>query len=264
MLIGDAGYGLIILVLGLVFYKKMVAASGKPAPLLLIVFGLATMVYGILTANYFGVTPQTLIDAGNEAGAKTMMGLAPLYRLDAEAGRTLIMKLSIAIGCLHLIVAHLRRVVALWPNVRAFAEIGWMVILADMFAIIWFLMFPESGSMPAFLGPIFVGCGVGGELECSEPQANPIKRFMTGFAGSILPLLGTFSDIMSYIRLFAVGLASYYIADAFNGLGAQVASASSWLLGAPIVIFGHSAQYCLGRYCHLRTRCAFEYAGIFQ
>ncbi len=244
MLIGDAGYGLIILVLGLAFYKKMVAASGKPAPLLLIVFGLATMVYGILTANYFGVTPQTLIDAGNEAGAKTMMGLAPLYRLDAEAGRTLIMKLSIAIGCLHLIVAHLRRVVALWPNVRAFAEIGWMVILADMFAIIWFLMFPESGSMPAFLGPVLL-VAVLVVSWCSEPQANPIKRFMTGFAGSILPLLGTFSDIMSYIRLFAVGLASYYIADAFNGLGAQVASASSWLLGAPIVIFGHVLNIAL-------------------
>jgi V/A-type H+-transporting ATPase subunit I len=71
-------------------------------------------------------------------------------------------------------------------------------------------------------------------------MSNPLKRFFIGLASSILPLLSTFSDIMSYIRLFAVGLASYYIAAAFNGLGAQVANSATWIGGAPIVIFGHT------------------------
>ena len=74
----------------------------------------------------------------------------------------------------------------------------------------------------------------------TEPGKNPLKRVLIGLASSILPLLGTFSDIMSYIRLFAVGLASYYIAAAFNGLGAQVAESATWIGGAPIVIFGHA------------------------
>ncbi len=238
MLIGDAGYGLVLAGAGAVFYKKLVQGAGKPATLLLITFGLVTTLYGVLTANYFGITPETLLDTGHDRAARIMMQLAPLWRQDAEAGRTLIMQVSIAIGCLHLVLAHLRRVIALWPDVRAYAEIGWMVILADMLVIIWFLMFPAVGSMPSFLGLILL-VAVLVVSWCSEPQSNPVKRFMTGFASSILPLLGTFSDIMSYIRLFAVGLASYYIADAFNGLGAQVASGSSWFLGAPIVIFGH-------------------------
>ena len=80
---------------------------------------------------------------------------------------------------------------------------------------------------------------------CAEPQANPIKRILIGFASSILPLLGTFSDIMSYIRLFAVGLASYYIAAAFNGLGAQVAETATWFAGAPVVLFGHALNLAL-------------------
>jgi V/A-type H+-transporting ATPase subunit I len=92
--------------------------------------------------------------------------------------------------------------------------------------------------MPGFLGYILLA-GIVTVSWFGEPQANPIKRALTGFAAAILPLLGTFSDIMSYIRLFAVGLASYYIADAFNGLGVQLAHAAGWWAGAPVVIFGH-------------------------
>ena len=55
-------------------------------------------------------------------------------------------------------------------------------------------------------------------------------------------MLGTFGDTMSYIRLMAVGLASYYIASAFNGLGAMVAqdNAFLWVLGVPVIVFGHA------------------------
>lgn len=239
MLIGDAGYGLILALAGLLFYPKIKRSAGPPAAHLLLIFGLATLVWGVLTANFFGVTPTSLAAAGYAGAADTMRAVAPLWRDDAEAGRTLIMKISLLIGCLHLVAAHVRRVVELYPDVRAYAEIGWSVILADMMAIIWFVMFPESGSMPSFLGIILL-LGILTVSWFGEPQANPIKRALTGFAAAILPLLGTFSDIMSYIRLFAVGLASYYIADAFNGLGAQVAqSPAGWLAGAPIVIFGH-------------------------
>lgn len=55
MIIGDAGYGLIFLVLPLLWYRKMVAVAGKPGTHLLIVVGAATLVWGILTGNCFGV-----------------------------------------------------------------------------------------------------------------------------------------------------------------------------------------------------------------
>jgi V/A-type H+-transporting ATPase subunit I len=243
MLIGDAGYGLVLLVAGTLFYSKIVKGAGKPSAHLLLIFGVATLIWGTLTANYFGVTPPALQPSlvkgdAPEGIAKTMISLAPLWRLDAEAGRNLIMKISLLIGCIHLVTAHIRRVVELFPDVRAYAEIAWAVILVDMLAIIWFMMFPETGSMPGFLGVILL-LGVIAVSWFGEPQPNPVKRVFTGFAAAILPLLSTFSDIMSYIRLFAVGLASYYIAEAFNGLGAQVANSATWIAGAPIVIFGH-------------------------
>lgn len=239
MLIGDAGYGFILAGAGLAFYSRIVRAAGKPAAHLLIIFGLATMVWGVLTANYFGVTPQTLIDAGWQGAADMMLAPAPLWRSDGAEARALVMKISLIIGCLHLISAHLHTALKLYPNVRMFAEIAWVVILADMFVLIWYLMFIGADQIPAVIGLVLLG----GFLAASwftEPRGNPLKRFLIGLASSIFPLLGTFSDIMSYIRLFAVGLAGYYIANAFNGLGAQVAEHATWLGGAPIVLFGHA------------------------
>ncbi len=239
MLIGDAGYGMILAGAGFVFYKKLVKAAGKPAAQLLIVFGLATLTWGVMSGNYFGVTPQSLEKAGFVRSGEIMEKTALLWREDGEAGRVLVMKISLLLGCIHLIIAHLRRVVELWPNVRAFAEVGWIIILSDMMALIWYLMFIGADQVPPIVGLILLG-GLACVTWCSEPHSNPVKRILTGFASSILPLLGTFSDIMSYIRLFAVGLASYYIAAAFNGLGAKVAENATWIAGAPIVIFGHA------------------------
>jgi len=226
MLIGDAGYGAILAVAGFAFYKKIVRAAGKPSAHLLIIFGLATMLWGILTANYFGVTPQTLIDAGRQGAANVMEALAPLYRENGEEARALVMKISLIIGCAHLIVAHLHTALKLFPDVRAYAEIAWSVILADMLILIWYLMFIGADQIPGIVGLVLL--------------VGFIAVSWFTDASSILPLLGTFSDIMSYIRLFAVGLASYYIAAAFNGLGAKVADSATWIGGAPIVLFGHA------------------------
>lgn len=239
MLIGDAGYGIILAGAGLAFYPRIVKAAGKPSAHLLIIFGLATMLWGILTANYFGITPQNLMDIGWNGAAKIMMAIAPLWRQNGEEARELVMKVALFIGCLHLISAHLHTAIKLFPDVRAYAEIAWMVILADMFVIIWYLMFVGADRMPAALALVMLG-GFLVTSWCTAPGGNPLKRFMIGLASSILPLLGTFSDMMSYIRLFAVGLASYYIAAAFNSLGAQVAASATWIGGAPVVIFGHA------------------------
>jgi len=239
MLIGDAGYGVILAGAGLAFYRKIVRAAGKPAAHLLIIFGLATMLWGILTANYFGVTPQSFIDIGREGIANAMLAVAPLWRSDGEEARAIIMKISLIIGCIHLVSAHLHTAVKLFPDTRAYAEIAWVVILVDMLVLIWHLMFIGVDKMPAWVGYILL-IGLVTASWFTAPAKNPIKRFLIGLASSILPLLSTFSDIMSYIRLFAVGLASYYIADAFNGLGAKVAGSATWIGGAPIVIFGHA------------------------
>jgi V/A-type H+-transporting ATPase subunit I len=261
MLIGDAGYGLLISLAGLIFYSRLTRIAGRPKVQIIIIFGLVTLLWGVLTANYFGVTPETLAKAGGlvksaEAGgevdyealwsrtgfyshvARMMRKLAPLWRQDATLARFLLMKVSLIIGCLHLISARLRKAVELIPDQRALAELGWIIAIVDMLVLIWHLLFIGADRVPAAVWGVLLAA----MLLTSwfgKPAKNMAKRLLLGFASSLFPLLSSFSDILSYLRLFAVGLASYYIASSFNALGVRMAETATWFTAVPVLIFGH-------------------------
>jgi V/A-type H+-transporting ATPase subunit I len=262
MLIGDAGYGLLISLVGLLFYKRWVGMAGRSKTQILVIFGLATLLWGILTANYFGVTPETMARAGGfaepaETGgevdyaalwegtgfyshAARMMRLAGLFwEEDPKAARFLLMKVALIIGCFHLILARFRKMVELIPNPRALAEAGWIIALADMLALIWYLLFVGVEWVPGFLWWILLSAVLLSSWF-GQPRKGVLKRILLGLASSLLPLLNTFSDTMSYLRLFAVGLASYFIASAFNALSVQIAETATWFAAVPILIFGHA------------------------
>lgn len=261
MLIGDAGYGMLISLAGLIFYKRLVRMAGRPKAQIVVIFGLVTLVWGVLTANYFGVTPETLAQAGGfvesaKRGAKVdyaalwagkgfysqaanmMRRAAPLWREDPQAARFLMIKVALIIGCLHLILARLRRMVEFIPDQRALAELGWAIALADMLVLIWHLLFIGVSRAPVVLIWVLLAAVLLASWF-GRPAGGVVKRLLLGFASSLLPLLSTFSDTMSYIRLFAVGLASYFIASAFNILASQVAETATWFAAVPILLFGH-------------------------
>jgi len=261
MIIGDAGYGLVFLALPLVFYRRLVRAAGKPKTHLLITVGAVTILWGVLTANYFGVTPTDLMKWGGFSSMEQMSAgsgfcaalgsalRAPalLWSADPDETRFLLIKVSFILGCVHLVLAHVRQAIAYAPDQRAISEVGWCMVLVAMLAVVWKLF---SLSLAAFAVPMWLVQAavivllVGYVLAVlfARPELPLGKRIGVGFAASLLPLIGTFGDTMSYIRLMAVGLASYYIASAFNMLGAMVASATPWLwiAGAPIIVFGHA------------------------
>ena len=262
MLIGDAGYGLLIFLAGFFFHARLTRVAGRSTAQMMLIFGLVTFLWGVLTANYFGVTPQTLAKAGGfvksvQTGgsvdyealwsghgffsltARMMHRLAPLWRPDPVQTRFLIIKVSLIVGCLHLILARLRKAIGRIPDQRALAEFGWMIIIVDMLVLIWHLLFIGADRIPAAVWGVLVAA----MLICSwfgQPDRQASKRLLLGFASAILPLLNTFSDTMSYVRLFAVGLASYYIASAFNTLGAALAERATWFAAFPVLLLGHS------------------------
>jgi len=172
---------------------------------------------------------------------KLMVWLGPLWDVDPEKARMLLIKLSFIIGCLHLMAARLQSAVALFPALVAWAQVGWSVFLLGMLGVIWKLFFGATGGMVV---PMWMVCGdlmIGAAMVVlfTSPHSAWPKRIGVGIASSLLPALGTFSDTMSYIRLMAVGIATYYIASAFNGLGSDVAATATWIVGAPIALFGH-------------------------
>ncbi|MEX1328092.1 MAG: hypothetical protein AB1Z29_14900 [Desulfobacterales bacterium] len=261
MLIGDAGYGLLISLVGIIFHSRLIRIAGRPKVQIVIIFGFVTLLWGVLNANYFGVTPEILAKAGGfvksaDAGdavdyealwsgtgfysqsARMMRRTALLWRQDPKLYRFLLIKVSLIIGCLHLILARLRKAVELIPDQRALAELGWIITLADMLVLIWHVLFIGADKVPAVVWGVLLAAMLLSSWF-TKPERSVVKRILLGFAASMLPLLSTFSDTMSYVRLFAVGLASYYIASAFNSLGVKMAETMTWFAAIPVLIFGH-------------------------
>jgi len=250
MLIGDAGYGLIFTIIGLLAYGRIKRMAGPPAAQLVMVFGLVTFAWGIISGNIFGVSPGNMMAVGGflEIIGKGFAAIAVLWDADPDVARNMIIKVSFVFGTIHLVLAHLRQAIGLAPNIRLLGELGWAAFLFGMLGVVWLLFFPDAMWMaPSVMG----GCLIGGfalVLFFTHPSRNPLKMIGLGVVTNLLPTIGTFSDTMSYIRLMAVGLASYYIASAFNGLAMTVASGGvvMWIFAGLILILAHSMNIMLG------------------
>lgn len=249
MLISDAVYGLALL-LGAAIARRFWPGRGLD---LLVVSGFATAVFGVLSANYAGVSPETIArwaGRGSDVGAfaaesgglvRAMLAAAPLYPLDergvpdASAGRDRLILLSFVVGTLHLVAGRVARAAAS-PGAAAWVQIGWILFLVGMLLVIARLFFPAVPLSP-MAGPALLGAGAALFVPLGARGKAGLLR--GGIAQNILPMLSAFSDTMSYLRLMAVGLASQYIASSFNLLGERVAEASHLALAVPVLLFGH-------------------------
>ena len=243
MIIGDAGYGLIFMALAFGMREKLVKAAGRDMADLIKIIGITTFVWGILAGNVFGLTPG---DFTNEAGELTGLGKAfampaIFWDIDTIEGINKVTKLSFVIGCVHLVLAHLCQAVFIWPNKRAIAEIGWVLVMVAMFGIIWGLFYPDKLVIPWNLILILLPAGLALAIIFTHPHNNPAIRVSIGLASSILPTIGAFGDMMSYIRLMAVGLASYYLAASFNQMGSDLFGLGVFgaIFGSVVIAFGH-------------------------
>jgi V/A-type H+-transporting ATPase subunit I len=236
MLVGDAGYGLVFTLVGTAMYGRLARAGKTAAAQMILVFAIATTIWGALTGNWFGVAPAGMVSAGGIWAALGSILSVPavLYRSDDEAARNIVMRISFVIGCVHLMLAHLRQAIGLLPDQRGVAEIGWMGFIFGMFTLVWLMFFEPLFPAMVTLWILVISWAVI-VLFC-HPSRNPLKRVVIGVVGNLMSIPGAFGDMLSYIRLMAVGLASFYIANSFNSLGADLASLSPWAVPAAAVI----------------------------
>ena len=262
MIIGDAGYGLSMLALGIIFRKKIVALAGKDKANLLIILSLATSIYGMLFGSYFGNSPSDIAKLIGFASLEEMLQssapiayigkgifkLAPLWSPDSNDFKTALTVLSFVLGCCHLVLAHIVQFFKYLPSQQALAELGWAIFISGMFGVIWILFLQKD--IPFIVGTnVIVGELVVGALLSicfSCPTRKWFKsRIPCGFASCILSWISAFSDMVSYVRLMAVGLSGYYIATTVNSLAQQASDALSdysvlaFLAFALVFVIGH-------------------------
>ncbi|MBN1670684.1 MAG: hypothetical protein JXR37_06610 [Kiritimatiellae bacterium] len=229
ILIGDAGYGALFLLLTAVARLKFKKAPRDPF-VLLAILSVCTMIWGVITGTYFGIAnlPAPL------RGAK----------VDWLANETNLTSLCFLIGTIHLSVAHAWNVVRTINSTRAIAQAGWICLCWTMFFLARHLVLdmPFPGWV-AWLG--------GAGLVAVALFMTPPREFKKEWPNHVmLPLtvVGNFVDVVSYLRLFAVGTASLSVAMAFNDMavGRGIHSAAAGLVAAFILFFGHTLNILLG------------------
>jgi V/A-type H+-transporting ATPase subunit I len=229
MIIGDAGYGIIFLSLTAYAHKKMgKKISDKTVFVLFYLLSSCTILWGLLTGTFFG-------QAWN-----LKVGLKPL--VPALTDTKVLQAFCFFIGALQLTMAHLWRALRQLPALTAAAEIGWVAVIWAAFFLAKTLIL---GDMFPFFGKWLIIGGITLVIFFTSPQRNILKTIGKGLASVALSLVNNFTDVVSYIRLFAVGLAGVAIADTVNTLAVS-AGGGNWLISSPILLVGHALNFVLG------------------
>ncbi len=233
ILIGDAGYGLLFLALTLLARLKLPKAPAYPFVLFGILSG-CTLLWGAITGNWFGIPTGALP--------------GPLQTLEWDLlsgpeSRNTIIRLCFLIGAIHLSIAHTWNAIALAPSLKALSQLGWIGLVWSMFFTALNMVLQQP--LPAFFLPLLLGSILLIVLFMTAPK--DFKTEWIHHAMFPLSIVNCFVDIVSYIRLFAVGMASLSVAASFNDMAMQIGLDRIWTvpLVAIILLLGHGLNILL-------------------
>ena len=234
MLVGDAGYGALFLLLALVFRKKM----SSQVRLLIYVLSGATIVWGVLSGTYFGSEQIAAVPFFEKL-------IIPEIASFGVDNVSFMMHLSFLIGAIHLTIAHTVRGVQFINSTRALSEVGWIAFVWGLFFVVETLVLGKP--MPVWNYWLFL-VGVVLVSFFSQTGKTFLGSMLNSLANLPLSLINGFSDIVSYVRLFAVGMATATIASSFNNMilpeGVDL-SFLGLLLAAFALLLGHGLNIVL-------------------
>ncbi len=223
MIVGDGGYGLLFLG-GALLARAKFPAMPKPLLRLLLICSTATLAWGALTGTWFGLQPE---------------GWALIPPLREEEP---VMFLCFLLGSIHLTLAHAWNALRLWPDRRVLAQVGWILTTWTMFFVARTMVLGRP--FPSImLGAL--GLGVVLVVVFMTPKAK-LKDEWYNHVMLPLNLISNFVDVVSYVRLFAVGMATVAMAGAFNQMAAGMAGSLLGAVGALFVLLiGHGLNIAL-------------------
>ncbi|RKX40683.1 MAG: hypothetical protein DRP64_12320 [Verrucomicrobia bacterium] len=247
MIIGDAGYGAVFI--GLTFWARK--KLPKDAFRLLLVTSTATIVWGLITGTVFGLSPEILAKAGFD---KVQIP----FLTDSKRAAKNVMGLCFLIGAVQLSIGHLWNVVDLLKekNLKALAQFGWvlttwfMFFLADSMVIggnmVSYLHLTESQDAALWTGLRYAMIGGTTLIALFMMPPREIKDGWFNLALLPLNLVGNFTDVVSYVRLYAVGAAGFAVANSFNTMiFSGDLTILGGLLGAVFALLAHTLNILL-------------------
>lgn len=264
MCMGDCGYGILLIIIGLLIAKKKLnIAMFEGLGPIITVLGVGTTVVGFFLGTFMGIdlynaewVPQAL---------KNVMIKGNVMGYDIQ------MVLAICIGVFHICLAMVVKAICYTKQFgfkENIATWGWLLLIVGglIVAILGLTVLPENvfkwaliavGAVSALAIYIF-----------NTPGRNPLINIGAGLWDTYNMATGILGDVLSYIRLYALGLAGGMLGAAFNNLGLMIMGGSvegatwQWLPFVLILVLGHVlnlAMSALGAFVHPLRLSFVEY-----
>ena len=268
IIFGDGGYGLLITAIAAVPILKNLLTKKKVSPLFLLVglFGLSTVLWGTLTCTWFGLSPEMLPEWLKSLSIPVISNVYAdkIWELPWTAegvGLTTAQNLQIfcfSLALIQLSVAHVMGALRNRKSIKMLGDIGSIFQLWGIYYLVLSLVVnPVVFSFDLSVGGVPVGTvaialiGVGFVMSFvfSNYEGSILKSIVASLTNIVSVLLGVvnvFSDIVSYIRLWAVGLAGAAISATVNELVSPLLGNFMFMVFAIILlVFGHGLNMIL-------------------
>ena len=264
MCMGDCGYGIMLIIIGLLIAKKKLnIAMFEGFGPIITVLGVGTMVVGFFLGTFMGMdlyAAEWVPDALKSVMIKGNVEVAGMS-YDIQ------MVLALCIGVFHICLAMVIKAVCSTQQLgfkENIANWSWTLLIVGglVVAILGMTILPQE----VFKWTI-IAVGVISALGIyifNTPGRNPLINIGSGLWDTYNMATGILGDVLSYIRLYALGLAGGKLGEAFNTLGDMVLGDSivSWVPFVLIFAIGHVlnlAMSALGAFVHPLRLTFVEY-----
>ena len=246
MMLSDAGYGLVMaLAIPLLLKLKKPGKNSVKMLWLLFYSAIATVVCGAIYNTWFGfnLPVKSILDPIND----------PMP----------VMIVCMGVGVVHLyagmILAAYMNIKRGKPQDAVFDQLSWMMLVSGLMMLVAGGVIAEIGKWMAIIGVVIILIWAG-----REKSRNPFKRLISGL-GSLYGATSWISDILSYMRLFGMGLATGVIGMVINQLVGMAFSSGiiGAVIGSVLFVGAHAFNLginALGAYVH---SCRLQYIEFF-
>jgi V/A-type H+-transporting ATPase subunit I len=248
MIFGDGGYGAILLSIAVIGIIK--TAKGRTPGIFktLALLSISNIVWGALTCTWFGIPVDRLPSILKDI---SLSYISPAKTEQAVVDQNLQL-FCFSLALLQLTVAHVKGIgrTIREKSLKVFAEAGALAMLYGMFNVVLYLVVSNQTRsfrlLPVslyLLGGGFALTFVFGSYEGSV--AGSVLSSVKNLISVVLGITNVFSDIMSYIRLWAVGLAGASIAGTVNTMAGPMLGSFLMFVGVILLVFGHGLNLIL-------------------
>ncbi len=259
MIFGDGGYGILVaLIFGIIIIKNLITKKKNPPLLFLgLILSFATIIWGIVTCTWFGIPAEKLPPFFKMISVKP---ISSAYTNELT-GFTTDQNLQIfcfSLALLQLSIAHIKGIIANRKSLKCLGELGSLLQLIGMFYVVLNLVVSSSdfalnkvinGIPIGYIEIALIVIGFTLSFIFANYEGSVKESILTSVKGIIPVILGVvnvFSDIVSYIRLWAVGLAGAAISETVNTMaGSMLGHAILFIVAICLLVFGHGLNMVL-------------------